>query len=375
VRATIREGGRLRFAASQAYPASTAGGRVILLMRSAASDPGAREPAGDRRRVGDILGALPATFIGMLPCADCMGIRYQINLLPGGAYMQRLTYLRSGHEDSYYELGAWSLSGDGHTLALDGGREGTVYWAVRDARTLRKLDRDGQPIDSKLPSTLKRRASMEPMEPRVQLRGMFQYMADAARFRDCRSGLRWPVAMSDDYQALERAYNSGRTAPGSELLVAVDARIEQRPSMDRDGSEATLVVEKFLRAMPGEECKGRTASNGLGNTRWRPIRIGSLAVGVTGQQHEPWIELDPRSKRVTGSGGCNRIVGGYESGPVTLRFGRLISTQLACTSMGIETAFFRALNDTRRYRVQGRSLELLDDNGRVLVSLEERNLR
>ena len=96
---------------------------------------------------------------------------------------------------------------------------------------------------------------------------------------------------------------------------------------------------------------------------------------VSGRQREPWIELESRSKRVTGSGGCNRISGSYETGGSTLRFGRLVSTQMACVSMETESAFLRALRDTRRYRVHGRSLELLDGRGGLLARLEERNLR
>jgi len=113
---------------------------------------------------------------------------------------------------------------------------------------------------------------------------------------------------------------------------------------------------------------------GLANTRWRAIRIGSQTVTVTGQQREPWIVLDPRSMRVTGSGGCNRISGSYAAGRDTLRFGRIISTMMACPGVPYESAFLRALGDTRRYRVQGRTLDLLDGRGRMLARLEERNL-
>jgi putative lipoprotein len=113
----------------------------------------------------------------------------------------------------------------------------------------------------------------------------------------------------------------------------------------------------------------------LGNNRWRPIWVGGRVVGVVGQQREPWIELDPRSKRVTGSGGCNRISGTYESGDGTLRFGPLISTKMACPEMGIESAFLSALGETRRYRIHGRTLELFDQGGRVIARFEERNLR
>ena len=53
----------------------------------------------------------------------------------------------------------------------------------------------------------------------------------------------------------------------------------------------------------------------------------------------------------------------------------MMATQMACPSIGAERAFLRALGQTRRYRVSGRMLELLDDRGRLLARLEERNLR
>ena len=85
---------------------------------------------------GSILGALPVTYAGLLPCGDCVGVRIQLNLLPGGAYMRRTTHLREGRDESHYDVDAWSLSGDG-TLTLHGGSEGDARWAVRNARTLR----------------------------------------------------------------------------------------------------------------------------------------------------------------------------------------------------------------------------------------------
>lgn len=97
--------------------------------------------------------------------------------------------------------------------------------------------------------------------------------------------------------------------------------------------------------------------------------------GKSGREREPWIMLDPRAKRVTGSGGCNRISGGYGAGRDTLRFGRLVATRMACPSLDTETAFLRALDATRRYRTMGRILDLFDGAGQLLVRLEERKLR
>lgn len=384
VRATIHQGGRLFFTSDRSYPVLTQGygSTVTILMRAPSAseaEPGARNPAPVPDLPGESesrLGALPVTFAGLLPCADCMGIRYEINLLAGRAYMQRATHLRDGHDESYYELGAWSLADDGRTLVLESGRKGRAYWAVKDAGTLRKLDLEGRPIESKLPYELSRRAVLEPMDPRVKLRGMFRYMADAPRFRDCRSGLVLPVAMSgDEYLALERAYAAHRAKPGEELMVSLAARIEERPRMEGNGTEPTLVVEEFVDASPGRKCEAAAADYGIENNRWRPVRIGERVVSVAEGEREPWIVLDPRSKHVTGSGGCNRINGTYEAGTGTLRFGPLAATMMACPSMETETAFLRALQETRRYRLSGRVLDLMDDRGKRLVRLEERNLK
>src|SRR5580765_7799207 len=321
------------------------------------------------------LGSLPATFSGVLPCADCTGIQVQLNLLPESAYVQRMTYRRDAHDDSWYELGAWSLLSDGRTLLLTGDREGGAYWAVTATGALRKLDREGNRIDSNLPYELSRRPRLESIEPRAKMQGMFRYLADAARFRECRSGLQWPVAMSEDYLALEKAYGARRTAPGAELLVSLNGRVEQRPRREGSGTEPTLVVERFLLTLPGKQCEPREPQTGLERTRWRPTRIADRAVVVSAEQREPWFVLEPRTKRITGSGGCDRISASYEAGEGTLCFGTLVSTQMACPSMDTEAAFLAALGATRRYRVFGHILELLDEHGQLLVRLEERNLK
>jgi copper homeostasis protein (lipoprotein) len=320
------------------------------------------------------LGALPARFTGLLPCADCAGIRYRIDLLPRGAYVQRMTYLRDDRDESFYQLGRWSLSADRRTLSLADGREAAARWRVVDSLSLQKLDAEGRPIASGLAYVLVRTADAAPIEPRLEMSGMFTHLADAARFQECRSGLVWPVAMSDGYPALEHAYSAQRAAPGAALLVSLRGRVEQRPKVKGAGSEPTLVVEAFLAAKPGETCARPAARAGLEDTRWRPIQLGDQAVAVAQGQSEPWIVLDSRSKQVSGSGGCNRFSGGYEAGEGTLRFGPMASTKVYCTPMDTETRFLQVLQATRGYRVSGRTLELLDEAGHRLAQLEERNL-
>lgn len=237
------------------------------------------------------IGPLPATFAGVLPCADCRGIRYQLDLLPNWRFAESIQSLRDGDAQSVsIALGMWWISPDGRKLTLDmgsdpAGDDHRSAWQVKDARTLRMLDEQGDSIVSELNYELTRTDSLPPV---------------------------W-----------------------------------SRP------------LPEFLAP--------------LANTRWVPLRIRKHAVTVPAQQHEPWIVLDPKTRHVTGSGGCNRFTGSYDVGVTTLRIGPLAVTRMRCPDLGSETAFLKALSKTWGYRVAGRRLELLDEQGAVLVVLEERN--
>jgi hypothetical protein len=95
VRARIVVGGTLFFTTDQHHPVLTGGhgNEVALLLRRAGSSGPARGGAGSG---GGPLGTLPATFAGDLPCADCPGIRYQLELFPRQAFFLRMAYLAQG---------------------------------------------------------------------------------------------------------------------------------------------------------------------------------------------------------------------------------------------------------------------------------------
>jgi uncharacterized lipoprotein YbaY len=80
VRARILVDGRLWFTTTDAYRVLTRGQgeQVELLLRRVSQSAEQATPGA--------LGALPATFAGELPCADCPGIRYQLDLLQDGAF-------------------------------------------------------------------------------------------------------------------------------------------------------------------------------------------------------------------------------------------------------------------------------------------------
>lgn len=199
--------------------------------------------------------ALPATFAGVLPCADCPGIAHTLTLRADGLYRIRRTYLgRPGAPVA--EVGRWTLDPGGRQLTLGQG-ESTQRFSLPNAETLRQLDRRGRPFTSAANIELRRTAQVDPIVEPLRWRGEFRYLADAATFTDCASGLRWPVAMAGDYLALERAYQQQRSAPGAPLIVAFDGRLEVRAAMEGPPREH-IVVDRHGAAEPGASCGNRS---------------------------------------------------------------------------------------------------------------------
>ena len=97
-------------------------------------------PVASVASVPAALRQLPASFAGDLPCADCEGIRYRLNLFPDGAFFLGITYLGKGNGATFDDIGTWTLSRNQQVLVLQGGREASTLFRIVDAKTLRELD-------------------------------------------------------------------------------------------------------------------------------------------------------------------------------------------------------------------------------------------
>lgn len=104
-----------------------------------------------------LLAPLPATYEGVVPCADCPGINYQLSLLPNHRYFLHMSYRERATD--FNETGQWGFSDDKSAIKLSGGGQ----WAVLDnGHKLGALDGNGQPIDSGLDYTLRRQKGFTP---------------------------------------------------------------------------------------------------------------------------------------------------------------------------------------------------------------------
>ena len=365
VRARILVGQQLLFTTDQAYPVLTRGHgkEVQLLLRLVKASKPATKPAQAAP-----LGTLPASFIGELPCADCPGIRYQVNLFPDRAFFSRMTYLGRGDDANADDIGSWVVSSDRSAIILKGGRETPAMLRIKDANTLRMLDTEGRDIESPLNYDLHRTKDVELLEPRASMRGMYRYFADAGWFTECLTRRKWPVAQEKDNAALESTYLKARLTPGEELLVKLEGQIAMRPRMEGQGAQPTLVVERFIGFSPAETCGARFSSVPLENTNWKLTRLGSKSISVKTKQPEPHFVLDSKTKRVAGFGGCNRFTGTYQQNGGRLTFGKMAMTFMACPEeMETERDFVGVLDQARSWKILGDQLELFDSGGSFLA--------
>ncbi len=322
------------------------------------------------------LGALPASYAGDLPCADCAGIRYSLNLFPDQAYFLSIQYLGKEETPGVHDIGNWTLSADQKVLTLAGGRDQILRFTVVDEQGLRTRGLDGRDIDSQVNYTLVRSPHFELLTPRAVMRGMYRYMADTGSFRECLTGRRWPVAQEGKNDDLERAYAGERRQPNEELLGVLEGSIVTRPAMEGNSRRQTLVVDRFIEFRPRETCGARFATDPLENTYWRLTRLGSAPVVVAERQREPGLVLHRENHRVAGSGGCNRLMGGYALEGQTLRFSQMAATKMACADgMQQEQAFLEALRNVETWKVIGEHLELSDSKGVMLARFEATHLR
>jgi heat shock protein HslJ len=78
--------------------------------------------------------------------------------------------------------------------------------------------------------------------------------------------------------------------------------------------------------------------------------------------------------RVSGTGGCNRFGGSYESSGEALSFSPLAATRMACEPalMKSEQDFFAMLEQVRGMKLEGDALELRDQGGKTLARFTRR---
>jgi hypothetical protein len=180
---------------------------LLAVLLGACAQPG-RAPDAPAPLPVAALPPLPASFESVPACPTCGNVA--LVLRKDGGFLLRERVGRSDFSD----FGRWTLLPD-RTLSLQGGREKRRY-APRADGSLDALEGgDG---------TLLPKGAIEPIRGPFRMTGLY----DGRTFKDCRTGLAWPLDDSRAGGSLREQYlKSPPGLAGQPALVAIDARFDE----------------------------------------------------------------------------------------------------------------------------------------------------
>ena len=88
------------------------------------------------------------TYTGVLPCADCPGIKTEITLNADNSFTKKMTYLERKEAGIFKEKGTYSWDAAGQTITREGIHAPNQYFVGEN--TLTQLDMEGKKVEGDL---------------------------------------------------------------------------------------------------------------------------------------------------------------------------------------------------------------------------------
>lgn len=110
---------------------------------------------------------------------------------------------------------------------------------------------------------------------------------------------------------------------------------------------------------------------GLLDVRWRVQELLGAPLRATGGGgRAPHLILEAQRLRLSGSGGCNRLMGSFTLEGQRIFFKRVLTTMMSCPQgMAQERELIETLGQVQRWHLEDRTLMLMNWQQQVLVKL------
>ena len=154
------------------------------------------------------------------------------------------------------------------------------------------------------------------------------------------------------------------TGQGAAQQIYAIPNAETLRQLDADGNPITSKLPYDLKRAPTFKPLGRRSKADfvIENRQWNLVQIGAAPV-----KRGAFISLD-KGHRVSGSGGCNNLTGGYELKGNQLKFEKVATTRMVCPhGMETEDSLLEALGQVVTWKISDDNLELFDNGGHMLA--------
>lgn len=321
---------------------------LIFTFLIACSEPKVSIPAG--------------TYYGVLPCADCSGISYELSLREDFTFVEKRFY-QGKSKEVMVDSGTFEVRPE-KIVALQNRptEEGMQQFAIK-GDSLHLLDIKGQPIESTfkerylLTKTQPANFSLEP--PKVE---------PFIGFRASGNEPFWLLEIDFNGKMRLKTMNE----PGQDLVVPVSQPIKPQDTdavnykgtAENGELSVTIFREKCIDSMSGKSFPYKVQISALRAGSDEPTTFeGCGQYQGDYRLHDIWVltswngeAIDPGIKapnlelqltqgRIAGFGGCNRLMGPLSVEGQLLKFGPIASTEMACPQLALETKFLTTINN------------------------------
>jgi heat shock protein HslJ len=318
--------------------------------------------------------ALPASFTSPAECADCVASRLLLDMRPSGLFLLSASNNQSAevvsNDPEKVSIGFWGLSHDDKVVVLDQGRNG-IHKLVFDNASgrLQALDSTSTLLQENSLDYLQRTNEYTPVTASYRIHGMLRYVDDIGLLQECLSKQTFSVSENSVSTRLRGKYDEYQKIAGRALLTSLVGNFSTREKTGDSGTRDVVVVELIEDINPDATCNDLVMASLIG-THWRLTSLNGEVINPARGTQQPYMIFQPVAGRINGYGGCNRFFGDYEVQDKQLSIGQLATSRKFCDQgVNIEKRLITALQETRKFVIKGRSLQLYTDEQEIPVAV------
>lgn len=344
-------------------------------------------------------------WLGMLPCADCEGIDYQLNLKNDYTFKQKSVY-KGKAEEIFIDEGRWGFVSDS-VITISGTDDYKMFLIQQNHLVM--LDQGGNKTESsfeekyqlhKDPTTVKETKDLEPTKevtsvvPVVEMNLNYyqEKFLNGVDFFARGNEPNWTLEIDFEKSMSFVMFEGFKIiTPAAEGIKALDSDVTLYTAKTDSGELViTVIKDKCQDNMSGEyfpykvRVEAKSSSDFSYNTfegcgrflydmRLYDIYVMEEMTGFNFKKEKlmkgrPQFEFNLTEMRFSGHAGCNQINGGITVIGNKINFGNLVGTLMACPNMKVERAVIEALNQkTVTYSIDKMKLTIISGKTKMVL--------